>query len=340
MSSLRQPKISGSLRTPLRMHFENVSSLGDVFKVTEERARRHLAAHGLGTGIEISIGADGDGFEAAIQRADILFGWRFDREVVARSGRHLSWIHLSGAGIDHLLPLDWLPPNTMLTNSSGIHGRKAGEYAQMALLMLNSRLPELITHQKSAQWKPVFTPSIAGKTVLIIGLGHMGTAAARCAKRMGLYVIGIRRTGRKAAYVDEIAQPENLPGLLPRADFVLVAAPLTPQTRGLIGAKELALLKDHAGIANMGRAGIVDYEALRKELQSGRRSAVLDVFDPEPLPPEDPMWITPNVILTPHCSSDDQDNYIDMSLDIFCRNLARLRARKPLINRVSRIHGY
>ena len=168
----------------------------------------------------------------------------------------------------------------------------------------------------------------------------MGSGAARVAKGLGLYVIGIRRTGRKTAHVDEIAQLGDLSQLLPRANFVVVAAPLTPQTRGLIGAKELALLGDNGGIVNIGRSGIIDYEALRKQLLNGRLAAVLDVFDPEPLPPDDPIWAMPNVILTPHCSSDDQENYIDCSLEIFCRNLKRLRTGKSLINRVSPIHGY
>jgi glyoxylate/hydroxypyruvate reductase A len=332
---------SRSSPAPTRVHFENVSSLGPVFEVTSERLRPHLAKHGVAGGdIEISIGADGKNFTSAVERADALFGWKFDREIIARHGRHLKWIHLSGAGVDHLLPLDWLPRHTVLTNSRGIHGQKSQEYALMALLLLNSRLPRLLEAQRASRWDPIFTSSISGKTLLVIGLGNMGTGAARWARRLGLHVIGVRRSGRKTAHVDEIHTPDALHDLLPRADFLLLAAPLTPQTRNLIGARELALLPDLAGIVNIGRAGLVDYAALRDELQRGRLSAVLDVFDPEPLPADDPMWGAPNAILTPHCSSDDHDRYIDMSLDLFFRNLVRLRSRKALQNRVSTAHGY
>ncbi len=209
----------------------------------------------------------------------------------------LRWVHAHGAGINHLLPLDWLPRRAVLTNSRGIHAEKADEYTIMALLMLNNRLAESFSNQRRARWEQLFSSSIVGKTVLIVGVGHIGAGAAKWAKRFGLRVIGIRRSGRRHVHVDEMHQPPALRELLPRADFVLITAPHTDETTHLIGARELGLMKDGAGLVNYSRANLVDYDALRPELSSGRLSAILDVFDPEPLPDSSPLWNTPNLVI-------------------------------------------
>jgi phosphoglycerate dehydrogenase-like enzyme len=119
--------------------------------------------------------------------------------------------------------------------------------------------------------------------------------------------------------------------VLPRADFVLVAAPLTSRTKHLIGARELDLMKPGAGIVNIGRAGVIDYAALAERLRTGRiGGAILDVFDPEPLPVDSPLWDAPNLVVTPHCSSDDIRQYVPRTLDLVFDNLERLVAGKPL----------
>jgi phosphoglycerate dehydrogenase-like enzyme len=127
---------------------------------------------------------------------------------------------------------------------------------------------------------------------------------------------------------------------LPRADFVLVSAPHTDASHHMIGARELALLKPGAGLVNYSRANLVDYDALRVKLAAGEMSAVLDVFDPEPLPESSPLWRTPNVIITPHCSSDDRNEYTPRTLDLVLRNVQRFMEGRPLVNRVSRKHQY
>jgi phosphoglycerate dehydrogenase-like enzyme len=135
-------------------------------------------------------------------------------------------------------------------------------------------------------------------------------------------------------------RPDALDRLLPEADFVLVTAPLTPATRGLLGRRQLDLMKTEAGLINMGRAGIVDYEALVDKLTRGELAgAILDVFDPEPLPASSPLWRTPNLIMTPHCSSDAPD-YADRTLDLFFDNFRRYLARRPLRNMVDRALQY
>ncbi|HMK68133.1 MAG TPA: NAD(P)-dependent oxidoreductase, partial [Stellaceae bacterium] len=208
-------------------------------------------------------------------------------------------------------------------------------YTAMAILMLNNGLPRIAWNQRHAKWEQFFNSSIASKTLLIVGVGHVGGGAAKWAKKFGLYVIGIRRTGRAHRYVDEMYTAEALPEILPRADFVLVSAPLTDTTRHLIGAREFALLKPGAGLVNYSRANVVDYDALLKKLNRGELMAILDVFDPEPLPRSSKLWKAPNLIITPHCSSDDREQYTPRTLDLVFRNMARFIERKPLLNRVN-----
>jgi glyoxylate/hydroxypyruvate reductase len=153
-------------------------------------------------------------------------------------------------------------------------------------------------------------------------------------------VLGVRRRGRPHAAVDRMYRPTELPDALARADFVVVTAPLTAETRGLLGRKELDLMKPAAGLVNLGRAGVVDSDALREKLGRGELSgAILDVFDPEPLPPTSPLWDCPNLIVTPHVSSDALD-YTDRMLRIFADNFRRFVAGRPLRNRIRPERGY
>jgi len=319
----------------VHLHIENGSELGPVFAATPRRVSQALARHPRLKGkLKITIGYDGDILEREIGTADALFAWEFDRENLAERAPRLRWIHAHGAGVSHLMPLDWLPRGAVLTNSRGVHGPKADEYTAMAILMLNNNLPLSVTNQRKAKWEQPFNTSIATKTLLILGVGHVGGGAARWAKRFGLRVLGVRRTGKRHAHVDEMYRPQALHKLLPRADFVLVTAPLTSETRHMIGARELDLMKPGAGLINYSRANVVDYKALARKLRAGELSAILDVFDPEPLPRSSLLWKLPNLIITPHCSSDDREQYTPRTLDLVFANMERFIQGKPLLNRV------
>ena len=135
------------------------------------------------------------------------------------------------AGVNHLLPLDWLPRGVVLTNSSGVHSELAGQYAAGAVLALNFRVPVHATNQRNGLWDQVFNSPVGGKTVVLIGLGAIGGSAARQLRRLGLRVLGVRRSGRAHPHAHRVYRPPALPGLLPKADFVVVTAPLTPETR-------------------------------------------------------------------------------------------------------------
>jgi phosphoglycerate dehydrogenase-like enzyme len=325
----------------VHLHIENMSALGDVFEATPARVAAALARHpSLRGKVEITIGRDGDIYEREMPTADILFGWHFDRRNLRALAPRLRWVHAHGAGVSHLMPLDWLPKGAVLTNSRGVHGPKADEYTIMAILMLNNNLPQCFTRQREARWDQVFGTSIAGKTLLIIGVGHVGGGAAKWAKRFGLTVIGIRRSGKPHRHVDEMHEPSALRRLLPRADFVLVTAPHTSDTHQILGAREIGLMKKGSGLVNYSRARLVDYDALLARLRRDEMSAVLDVFDPEPLPASSPLWQAPNLVITPHCSSDDRELYTPKTLDLLFDNLERFTAGKKLRNRVSAERQY
>jgi len=325
----------------VHLHIENCGALGEVFEASEARVAGALARYpGLAGRVRVSIGYDGDILERELATADALFCWNIERERLAERAPRLRWVHVHGAGLSHLMPLDWLPRGVVLTNSRGVHGQRATEYAFMAILMLNNRIPEMFTNQRQGRWQKYFNTEVRGKRLLIVGVGHIGRGVAEWAKFAGMHVIGIRRTGKPRRHVDEMHRPDALRDLLPGADFVLVSAPHTPATHHLIGREELALMKRGAGLVNYSRANLVDYEALRERLERSELSAVLDVFDPEPLPESSPLWHTPNLAITTHSSSDDADEYTPRTLDLVFRNLERLIDGKPLLNRVSRKLGY
>lgn len=332
---------SGGYARQVHLHVENTCELGPVFEASAQRVREAVARHPeLRERVRITIGYDGDILDRELRSADALFCWTVDRGSLAERAPNLRWIHVHGAGVSHFAPLDELPRNVTLTNSRGVHGERATEYASMALLMLNNRIPEMVTNQREARWEQCFNSQIAGKTLLVVGVGNLGGNVARWAKTAGMRVLGIRRTARPHRYVDRMYGPDACSSLMPEVDFVAVCAPGTADTRHLIGRDEIALLKRGAGLVNFGRARVVDYEALRERLQRREMSAVLDVFDPEPLPASSPLWHTPNLIITPHSSSDDEDYYTPRTLDLVFENMKRFVVGTRLVNRVNKKRGY
>ena len=167
--------------------------------------------------------------------------------------------------------------------------------------MLNARILFFVTRQRAARWDPVFSTTVRGKMVAVIGTGVMGGATAERAQQAGLRVIGVNASGRPHNAVDEMFTPADLDTVLARADFVVVNVPAIPATLALIGRRRLDIMKLTAGLVNMARADVVDKPALADKLTLGELSgAVLDVFDVKPLPPNSPPWATPNMIITPH----------------------------------------
>ena len=325
----------------VHVHIDNSSALHEVFEASRKRVRQALDKHSdLKDKLRVTISYDGEGIERQLRTAEVLYGWDFEREDMAARAPRLRLVMANGAGVNHFMPLDWLPRTAVFTNARGVHGERAAEYAIMAVLMLNNRLPEMVTHQRRGTWVQCFNSAIGGKTLLIIGVGNVGGSAARWAKRFGLKVWGVRRTRRPHRHVDEMYGPEDLPRILPKADFVLMTTPETERSRHLLGRKELDRMKKGAGIVNYSRAGVIDYEHLAKKCERGELIAILDVFEPEPLPDSSYLWDVPNLIITPHCSSDDLDLYSLKTLDVLFDNVRRYLDGRPPRNRVSRTHQY
>ena len=326
----------------IRLYIENTQGRPPVYWITEaiyaEGIARHLeaAAH-----LDTTIAFDTEGRDDVLAEAEVVIGAKLDVKRVARVARRLRWVHSTSAGVENLYPFDWLPQGAVLTNSSGIHAPKAREFAMLALLMLNDQMPLHMTHQREHRWERVYSTPVAGKTAVIIGVGNLGTAVGRGAKHLGLRVIGVDLDTSHREPVDEMVPPSALHEVLPQADFVLVCAPLTPATRGLIGAEELDLLKPTAGFLNMGRAPVVDYEALVERLDTGKiAGAVLDVFYQEPLPFESPLWGTRNLIIMPHVSADDAARYSLNAIEVFLDNVPRYLRGEALRNRVDLEKAY
>jgi glyoxylate/hydroxypyruvate reductase len=327
----------------VRVHVAGLRDQPAPFQVTEQRVadacRRHRA---LARRVAFDWSWDHDRIEDGLRHADVMIGWRFPREDLPGRAPRLRWIQLTGAGTEHLQPFDWLPRGVTLTNNSGVHAEKAAEFAGTAVLMLAHGIPFLATRQRERRWEKRFTTSVEGGTAVVIGLGGMGGATARWLRqRLRMRVIGVTRSGRASRYAEEVVTPAGLDRVLPQADVVVVMAPLTAETEGLLGRRRLERMKPGAGLVNMGRARIVDYGALADLLRSGHLSgAVLDVFDPEPLPRRSPLWTTPNLMVIPHCTSDDADRYMPKTLDLFFANLGRFLEGRALRNRIDPTRQY
>ncbi len=326
----------------LHLHIKNNRDGELVFRNSPAQYRKAAGRNPTAAAkVKATFSWDYDDLDKYLQTADALVTWDLPTEELAARAPNLKNIHIIGAGIEHLTPLDWLPSKTTLTNNRGVHAPKAQDYAAMALSMLNNNIPKYMSDQRARRWAPEFARPIGGKTVLIVGVGQMGGAVAKAAKSIGLKVLGIRRHGKRARYVDKMHPPKDLMKLLRRADFVVVTTPLTEETRGLIGAEQLDRMKPTAGLINMSRAPVIDEDALVARLEDGRLAgAILDVTEPEPLNRSSKLWTTPNLLITPHVSSDDDVDYVPLTLDLVLDNMARLHAGKRLRNRVDPKLGY
>ena len=322
--------------------FPNTAQGEKVFTITQQRFDEAGLNHPeVARERDLSIDWDTDNFSKYMASADVLITWDLPTEGLAKAAPNLKWIHIIGAGVEHLAPMDWLPAEVVLTNNKGVHAKKGGEFGIMSILMLHNHMPQLIHNQAVAKYDSLYSTPIAGKTLVIIGTGSIGRSVAQQAKAMGVYVIGVSRHGHKVPELDEAVSVKDLDRVLLRGDFVFVVTPLTDETVNLIDERRLGLMKPGAGLVNIGRAAVVDYDALAVKLRDGSVSgAILDVFDPEPLPADSKFWKVPNLIVTPHISADDGNAYVSLTLDLFFNNMRRLINGETLKNQVDTHLGY
>jgi phosphoglycerate dehydrogenase-like enzyme len=257
-----------------------------------------------------------------------------------RKAPRLKWMHVFNVGVDHPIFDEMLARGVRLTTSAGSTAVPIAQTAVMGLLALARGFPRWLVAQRSRRWDPErsLTPTdLQGQTAVIVGLGRIGAEIARLTRVLGLKVIGVRRGPlREGDPVNELHPPAALPGLLARCDWLILACPLTPETRGLIGAEALARLPRGARLINIARGEIVDEPALIDALRSGQLAgACLDVFGTEPLAAESPLWGLPNVLVTPHNSAAAAGNDRRV-LEIFLDNLGRWHRGAELVNEVAR----
>ncbi len=291
---------------------------------------------------------------------EILYGFMPPRDLSVAP--RLKWMQLHSAGINHLLNSDHpiLQSNIRVTTSSGIHAVPIGEFSVAMMTALARRVPRMVRMQDSgvwteARWKTFLGFELRGKTLGVIGYGSIGREAARIAKHgFAMRVLAMSRGGGKRDHgycepgvgdpegvlPDAWYTPLQLPDLLAQSDFVLVATPLTEETRNLIGERELRAMKPTAFIVNIARGGIVNEPALIRALKENWiAGAGLDVFEKEPLPVECELWKLENALIAPHISSATP-HYDDRAADLFCENLGRYLRGDELLNLINRAEGY
>ena len=257
--------------------------------------------------------------------------------------RALRWLHIPRAGVDSSLVKPVLERDIIVTNSAGVHAIPIAEWVLLFMLNHVKQVPALLRAQAEHTWTgngKLQLDELAGKTLLVVGMGQIGQAIAARAAAFGVRVWGSSRSGRPTDDVERVVAGTAWRELLGEADFVVIAAPLTPETRGIFGAEELAAMKPTGYLINVARGEIVREDALVNALRAnGIAGAALDVFAQEPLPPESPIWALPNVFATPHISWNSP-HIRPRTLALFLDNLRRFVAGEPLVNVVDKKAGY
>ena len=293
---------------------------------------------------EVAHATTADELLREIRDADAALLTRIDAAQFAAATR-LRWIHSAAAGVGGLLLPEVRRSDVVVTNSRGIHGATMAEHVIGVTIALLRDLPAAIRRQAAHEWAYIGISSIRtlrGRRMVVVGLGAIGSEVARAASALGMHVSAVRRHpgAPRPDWVASVHGSDELAEVLPLADVVVLAAPLTPETRALIGSRELRLMKPTAILVNVARGKLVDEKALVEELVRGTiAGAALDVFEHEPLDPSSGLWDLPNVLITPHTSGYRED-YWDAVADIFIENARRLEAGQPLLNVVDKERGY
>lgn len=287
--------------------------------------------------VEVRVAGSPEAAAAAVAGADVLYAWGFPPALYPRAGR-LAWLQAMAAGVEWALVPE-LPPHVVVTRAPGVFGPWMAEYVLGWCAWVTQRMETYRDAQRRRQWRSDLLPGrLRGTTMVVVGTGDVGATIARAARRLGLRVLGVNRSGRPVPGLERVYRVSALGQALARADWAVVVLPLTAETRGLIGERQLAALPPSAWLLNVGRGAVVDEAALVRAL-AGRRiaGAILDVFAAEPLPPRHPLWGLPNVVITPHISGPSTP---DELAPIFNDNLARYLAGRRLRHVVDRARGY
>jgi phosphoglycerate dehydrogenase-like enzyme len=296
---------------------------------------------------DIAVGASLEAFERTAASATAMLNWSLDRDLMrallARCPK-LQWIHTRSAGLDNLLFPELVESPVALTNGTGVFSQSLGEFVLGAILYFAKDFRRMVRSQMAGVWDPFDIVEISGQTVGIVGYGDIGRAVATRAKAMGMRVLAVKRKGTPVYNVDplvsQIYGPDRRNEMIAQCDYVVVAAPLTSGTKGMIGEAEFAAMKPDAVIINVGRGPVIDEAAMVRALTEGRiKGAGLDVFEKEPLAPGHPLYKLENVLLSPHCA-DHTPDWLDQAMRFFIEQFERFQTGVPLKNIVDKRAGY
>jgi phosphoglycerate dehydrogenase-like enzyme len=292
--------------------------------------------------------------------ADFLAGHAADAEIILyygavgqgasfpeiwRHAKQVKWIHSLSAGVEKLLFPDLIESPVPVTNARGVFKRSLADFAILGVLYFYKKVRRLVESQRAHKWDDFRVDWIPKKVMGVVGYGEIGRECATLAHGMGMKVHAIRRNPGRSAddpLLDRVYGPEQLNEMLSRVDVVLAAAPLTPETRHMIGKEQFSAMKSSAIVINVGRGPVIDEQALIAALQSGQvAGAALDVFETEPLKPDHPFWDMENVLLSPHCTDRTENpDWLDLSVQCFVDNFFRYTKGGPLENVVDKQAGY
>jgi phosphoglycerate dehydrogenase-like enzyme len=300
----------------------------------------------LPEGTTIAAGGSVEAFERSAPDATVIFSWSIGgkllEDVFAMAPR-VRWVHSRAAGLDTVLFPALRESPVPLTNGRGVFSPPLGEFAVAAALFFAKDLRRMLRSQQAGVWDQFDIQPLAGSTIGIVGYGDIGRAIAERAHAMGMRVLALRKRPEESSgdpRVDEVFPPGRKLEMLARCDYVVAAAPLTPETRGMIGEPEFQAMKSTAVVMNVGRGPVIDEPALVRALEQGRiKGAALDVFDREPLPAGHPFYRLENVLLSPHCA-DHTPDWLELAMKFFLENFERFRQGRPLFNLVDKQRGY
>jgi phosphoglycerate dehydrogenase-like enzyme len=295
---------------------------------------------------ELTIGNSAAAFAKTAGAAEVIFNWSGSlsliRKVFLMSPR-VRWVHSRSAGLERTLFPELIASDVTMTNGSGVFSPSLGEFALAAILYFAKDFRRMIRNQMASVWEPFDVLLISGQTVGIVGYGDIGRAVATRVRAMGMNVLAVKRhvsTQNSDPLVDQVYTPDRRVDMLARCDYVVVAAPLNAETRGLIGEAEFAVMKPSAVIINVGRGPVIDEPAMIKALsERSIKGAALDVFDEEPLPEKHPFYQLENVLLSPHCA-DHTPDWLDNAMRFFIAQFERFRRGESLLNVVDKKLGY
>jgi phosphoglycerate dehydrogenase-like enzyme len=287
---------------------------------------------------------DMEAVRANLAECDVVFHYGHPRDALSANWgltAQLRWLHIGGVGVDWSLFPELVESDVTVTNSHGVFDTTLPEYLLSLMLALLKDLPGTVRSQSERVWQQRLQQTLAGSRAVIVGAGSIGRNSGRMLRGLGVEVTLVGRTEREGeAGEGRIRAVADLRQLLPAADWLILITPLTNETRGLVGAADLAALPPTARVVNIGRGPVLVEPALVEALSSGSLAgAALDVFEREPLPHDSPLWSMPNVIVSPHIGGDVKETPADFSR-VFLENLQRYLAGEPLQHVVDKQLGY